>query len=382
MASELHDHDRVGLAQAAHQLLLRQRAWDRGEHVVALGDRHAGRRPAARHAGDAGDDFRRIGRRKPYVEVHVGAIEQRVPLADHGDAATGIEMRRDRRRGGVVEFAHGVAVERVVLLDFSGQRIEQRQLFDPRPQLARDDGASIAAVAALGEVRDDVGFLERAHRLEREELWIAGPNTDPNEPPAAHISSLASALTAAAAMALPPMRPRTIRNGTPRGSAASASLDSAAPTKPTGTPMIAAGGGAPASSISMRRNSAVGALPMATRASASRSGHSSSAAAERVLPRCSASVGTRASRRVETTALCAGNRARVMPCATISASHRIGAPRSSAARAADTKAPPKTICSAAATRPQEWIIRTTISASFSEKRNRLASARMIAKERS
>src|SRR4029077_4989036 len=180
--------------------------------------------------------------RKSHVQMHVGAIEQRIPLADHRNAATGIEMCRDRRRGGVVEFAHGVAVERVVLSDFSGQRIEQRQLFDPRAQLARDGGAGIAAVATLGEVRDDIGFLERAHRLEREELGIAGPDTDPNEPPAAHMSALASALTAAAAMALPPSRPRTIRNGTPRGSAASASFDSAAPTKPTGTPMIAAGG--------------------------------------------------------------------------------------------------------------------------------------------
>src|SRR5262245_24644360 len=377
MAAKLHDHDGVGLAQAAHQLLLRQRARDRGEHVVALGDRNARRRPAARHAGDAGDDFRGIGRRKSHVQMHVGAVEERIPLADHSNAATGIEIRRDRRRGRVVEFAHGVAVERIVLSDFGGQRIEQRQLFDPRAQLARDDGAGIAAVAALGEVRDDVGFLECAHRLEREELGIAGADTDSNEPPAAHMSALASALTAATAMALPPMRPPTIRNGTPRGSAASASFDSTAPTKPTGTPMIAAGDGTPVSSISMSRNSAVGALPMAIRAPASRSAHSSSAAAERVLPSRSASAGTRASRRVQMTSLRTGNRTRVMPCATISASHRIGAPRSRAMRAAATKPPPKTMCSAVATSPQAWIMRTTMLASSSEKRERSASARMI-----
>ncbi len=49
-------------------------------------------------------------------------------------------------------------------------------------------------------------------------------------------------------------------------------------------PRIAAGFGAPASMRSRRRNSAVGALPMATTAPARRSRHKSSAAAERVVP--------------------------------------------------------------------------------------------------
>ena len=111
-----------------------------------------------------------------------------------------------------------------------------------------------------------------------------GPTPTPISLPAAHNPGLAKALIAAAVMALPPMRPRTMRNGTPRELAASASFDSAAPTNPTGMPRIAAGFGAPASSISSRRNSAVGALPMATTAPASRSIHSSSAAAERVVP--------------------------------------------------------------------------------------------------
>ena len=66
------------------------------------------------------------------------------------------------------------------------------------------------------------------------------------------------------AIALPPLRPFTIRKGT-RPSAASASLDSAAPIKPTGRPITAAGGLAPASSSSSRRNRAVRCrLPIAT----------------------------------------------------------------------------------------------------------------------
>ena len=183
-------------------------------------------------------------------------------------------------------------------------------------------------------------------------------------------------------MALPPMRPRTMRNGTPRGLSASASFDSAAPTKPTGMPRMAAGFGAPASISSSSRNRAVGALPMATTAPARRSRHRSSAAAERVVPFFAASAAVRGSLSVQITSLLAGSRARVMPCATISASHRIGAPAASAPRAAATRLPPNTICRATSTWPQAWIMRTATSASSAEKRDRSASARMMANERS
>ena len=55
---------------------------------------------------------------------------------------------------------------------------------------------------------------------------------------------------------------------------------------------------------------------------------------------------TRGSRSVQITSLSAGSRARVMPCATISASHRIGAPARKRARAPPRRSPwPKTMCS-------------------------------------
>ena len=111
--------------------------------------------------------------------------------------------------------------------------------------------------------------------------------------------------------------------------------------------MIAAGFGAPPSSISSRWNSAVGALPIATTAPASRSPQSSIAAAERVVPSFSASAGTRGSRSVQITALLAGSRARVMPCATISASQRIGA-RPRVRRALRHEAGPRIRCAPAA----------------------------------
>src|SRR5262245_60051604 len=119
--------------------------------------------------------------------------------------------------------------------------------------MLRGDGAGVTAVSGLGEIHDDVGCAERAHRLQRHQLRIARAETDAKESCRAHSPGLASAFTAAAVMALPPLRPRTMMKGTPRESAASASLDSTAPTKPTGMPRMTAGFGAPASSMSSRR---------------------------------------------------------------------------------------------------------------------------------
>src|SRR5580658_11121176 len=149
--------------------------------------------------------------------------------------------------------------------------------------MLRHDGARVTGIAGLGEMGNHVGFAERAHRFQGHQFRIARPDADTEKFPRAHIPVLAKALSAAAVMALPPILPRTIRNGTPRGSAASASFDSAAPTNPTGMPRMAAGFGAPASIRSSRRNNAVGALPMATTTPAMCSAQKSSAAAERVV---------------------------------------------------------------------------------------------------
>ena len=80
-------------------------------------------------------------------------------------------------------------------------------------------------ISRFGEMRDHVGLAERAHRLECHQFRIARADADANQLSGAHRPALASALTAAAHMALPPMRPRTMMNGTPRGSAASAAFE-------------------------------------------------------------------------------------------------------------------------------------------------------------
>src|SRR5580692_6472824 len=170
------------------------------------------------------------------MQMHVRTVEQRIALADDGDRAADFEMRGDCDGGAVVEIAdrHAVAVTRCRQL--RGDRIIERQFGDAGAQMGRHDGARMTGISRFGEMRDDVGLAERAHRLERQQFRITRSDTDTDQFSRAHIPALASALTAAAVMALPPMRPRTTRNGTPRGFSASAAFDSAAPTKPTGMP--------------------------------------------------------------------------------------------------------------------------------------------------
>ena len=123
-------------------------------------------------------------------------------------------MASDGRGGGVVETADGIAIGRFARRHLGRHRIKQRQLLDARTQMLRDDPPRIAGVAGLGEMRDDVRLGEHARGLQRQKLRIARPDADADQTSARrlfHRPALASALTAAAVMALPPMRPRTIR---------------------------------------------------------------------------------------------------------------------------------------------------------------------------
>lgn len=128
--------------------------------------------------------------------------------------------------------------------------------------------------------------------------------------------------------------------------------------------MIAAGRGQSGSSSMVSRwKSAVGALPIATSAPARCGRHSSSAAAERVVPICLARSGTEGSRKVQITGLSVGSRARVTPSLTICASHRIAAPFASARRPATAKPAEKWIDGASSTSPAAWIMRTATGSS-------------------
>jgi hypothetical protein len=71
----------------------------------------------------------------------------------------------------------------------------------------------------------------------------------------------------------------------------------------------------------------------------------------------------------------------VIPFATIFESHSSGAPLAKAASAACAKSGAISMSRGKSVMPQAWIMRTTMRSAPPEKRERSASARIIAKER-
>ena len=147
------------------------------------------------------------------MQMHVGTIEKRVALRQHGDGAAGVEMPGDAAGGLLVEGRDGGLVVAMLPVDFGGDRIDERQLDQVVAEMRAGDGFRVAVGAALGEMRHHVGLLQRAHRLQRHQFGVAGTRADAVEAAfcgSVHRPGLASALMAAAVMALPPMRPRTM----------------------------------------------------------------------------------------------------------------------------------------------------------------------------
>ncbi len=91
-------------------------------------------------------------------------------------------MPRDGRGGRVEEGVDSRGVGRVAGRDLGGHRIAERQLDRAGLHVGGGDGARVAGAAGLGEMGDDVRLAERAHRLQRHQLGVAGPDADPDQP--------------------------------------------------------------------------------------------------------------------------------------------------------------------------------------------------------
>ena len=193
-------------------------------------------------------------------------------------------------------------------VDLGRHRIEQRQLDHSGAQVARHRRPRVAAMPGLGEMRHDVGLGQRPHRLQRQELRVARPGADPDQPPA-HSPGLASALTAAAAIALPPIRPATIAQGTPdRPPPAPPSTPPRRRSRPASrSPPPAAARRPPASRADGRAPSARCRSPPAPRPAARARAPAPPPTAWCRAPR--PAPGVRGSRSVQTTSLPAGSRA-------------------------------------------------------------------------
>ena len=241
----------------------------------------------------------------------------------------------ERRGPLVVELAERGLVAAGMVALLGRDRVDHRELDLVAPEVRGRDAAGDAAAVARHRVRDHDRRLDQAARLERDQLGVARADAD-----AVERRLLRHRVTRCRTRAHSPRRRRSRcprggrgRRGYSRrgGCAASSALDSAAPMKPTGTPITAAGRGAPCSISSSRRKSAVGALPTATTEPSS----CVSPELQRRRRARRAELGGQlrdacGSESVQTTSLPAGRRERVTPEATIEVSHRIGLPACSA----------------------------------------------------
>ncbi len=119
---------------------------------------------------------------------------------------------------------------------------------------------------------------------------------------------------------------------------------------------------------------------MATTAPASAGRHSSTAAAERVVPCRRARSRTCGSCRTQITRLPAGNRARITPAAVIRQSAMTGAPAASAARPAAATSPSQASSATMSGMPQACTRRSATAARLSGSAERSHSARIAAKD--
>ncbi|MCY1540427.1 hypothetical protein D9M68_760660 [compost metagenome] len=217
VAPELHHHGGLGVAQAVLQFIFRQHPGEHREALVAVHQGHAEHRRAAQHGADARYHFHLVAARQAVVQVHVGAVEEGVAFADHRHVAAGFQVLGHLLGGGVVEVADDGLVGQRWFQFLGGHRIDQRHALLGFRQVLLDDAEGVAALALAGlrlghEIAHHGRRLQQAQGLDRDQLRVAGADAQADQPSLAthHSTSVARALTAAAAMALPPRRPRTI----------------------------------------------------------------------------------------------------------------------------------------------------------------------------
>ena len=115
------------------------------------------------------------------MHVHVGAVEQRVALGEQGHVAARVEVRGDAVGGLAVEVLHRARVAAGVVGGLGGHRVDEVLLDLPGAQVRLGDGAGDAAAVPGAVIGDDVGVADHPRGLDRDQLRIAGAQSDAPE---------------------------------------------------------------------------------------------------------------------------------------------------------------------------------------------------------
>ena len=144
------------------------------------------------------------------MDVHVRPEEQRIAFGQHGDHAPRIQMRCDLGRGVVKEVLDRYTVfnSRGRVLGRNG--VQQRQIDRVGTEVVLCRVAGVTLISGLRKVGDDVCPLQCTDRPDCQQVRVSGAYSHAYQL-TTQGSTLASAFTAAATIALPPCRPRTVR---------------------------------------------------------------------------------------------------------------------------------------------------------------------------
>src|SRR5260370_15149085 len=174
---------------------------------------------------------------KTVMKIHVRPVKERVAFAQDGYIPTVCKVVRDLLGHLVIELRQRDLVSSRMVSLLCRNRVHHRELDLAMNQFRANDRTSVALSMSGAGISDDLSLSEYTLSFDCNQFRVAWTDTDSVETSAscvcAHSSSLASALTAAAAMALPTRRPLTVRNGILTRMDASTALESAAHTIPT-----------------------------------------------------------------------------------------------------------------------------------------------------
>src|SRR5262245_10597804 len=88
------------------------------------------------------------------MQMGVGAVEEGIAGADHGDVLAGIELGGKRRSASIVKSDQRVAIARIRLGELGGEGIVEADELGFRIELAVNGAARITDAPLLGEIGD------------------------------------------------------------------------------------------------------------------------------------------------------------------------------------------------------------------------------------